>query len=136
MKTSNRDWDRFLVSLDYLTSLSANDTISFLKCFSVNHHIKDKEMTAKPWTKTLLVVKFGSKEKRSNQLKYWEQKNEKFNDYCKADNNMYRFFKQYFDWPYQPSNSPLSRGSHFVSGNLKSFVYAPLPRRQNEARGA
>ena len=70
MKTSNRDWDRFLVSLDYLTSLSANDTISFLKCFSVNHHIKDKEMTAKPWTKTLLVVKFGSKEKRSNQLKY------------------------------------------------------------------
>lgn len=70
MKTSNRDWDRFLVSLDYLTSLSANDTISFLKCFSVNQHIKDKEMTAKPWTKTLLVVKFGSKEKRSNQLKY------------------------------------------------------------------
>lgn len=70
MKTSNRDWDRFLVSLDYLTSLSANDTISFLKCFSVNYHIKDKEMTAKPQTKILLVLKFGSKEKRSNLLKY------------------------------------------------------------------
>ena len=40
----------------------------------------------KPWTKILLVVNFGSKEKRSNQLKNWEQKNEKSKDYCKADN--------------------------------------------------
>ena len=47
MKTSNRDWDRFLVSLDYLTSLSGNDTRLFLKCLSVNHHIKNKEMIAK-----------------------------------------------------------------------------------------
>ena len=47
----------------------------------------------KPWTKILLVVNFGSKEKTSNQLKYWEQKkNEKFKDYCKADKNMYWFF--------------------------------------------
>ena len=45
----------------------------------------------KPWTKILLVVNFGSKEKRSNQLKYWEQKNDKFKDYCKAGNNMYWF---------------------------------------------
>ena len=47
MKTSNRDWDRFLVSLDYLTSLSGNDTRLFLKCLSVNYHIKNKEMIAK-----------------------------------------------------------------------------------------
>ena len=67
----------------------------------------------------LLVVNFGSKEKRSNQLKYCEQKNEKSKDYCKADNNMY------FDWPCQPSNSPLPRGGHFVR-RFKSFVYAPL----------
>ena len=47
MKTFNKDWDRFLVSLDYLTSLSANDTRSFLKCLLVNYHIKNKEMIAK-----------------------------------------------------------------------------------------
>ena len=46
----------------------------------------------KPWTKILLVVNFGSKEMRSNQLKYSEQKNEKSKDYFKADKNMYWFF--------------------------------------------
>ena len=30
-------------------------------------------------------------------------------------------------------NRPLSRGSHFVSGDLKSFVYARLALRENEA---
>ena len=30
-------------------------------------------------------------------------------------------------------NRPLSRGSHFVSGDLKSFVYAHLALRENEA---
>ena len=48
MKTSTRDWDsRFLVSLEYLTSLSGNDTRLFLKCLSFNYHIKNKEMIAK-----------------------------------------------------------------------------------------
>ena len=37
----------FLVSLDYLTSLSGNDTRLFLKCLSVNYHIKNMEMIAK-----------------------------------------------------------------------------------------
>ena len=47
MNTSNKDWDRFLPSLDFLTCLSANDTRSFLKCFLVSYHIKGKEMIAK-----------------------------------------------------------------------------------------
>ena len=79
----------------------------------------------KPWTKILLVVNFGSKEKRSNQLQYWEQKTRSPKTTAKLITTCIDFFKQYFDWPYQPSNSPLPRGGHFVK-RFKSFVYAPL----------
>ena len=41
----------------------------------------------------MLVVNVGSLEKRSNQLKYYEPKNDKSRDYSKADhNNIYCFF--------------------------------------------
>ena len=47
----------------------------------------------KPWTRILLGINVGSREKRSNQPKYQEPTNEKSKDYCKDDqNNVYCFY--------------------------------------------